>query len=127
MNQEPFEKLDREFDELLKVEREKGVSPGMLRGFSASVESKILQKQERKVRPFIAPVLVPAFAVMLLASLVIFNNHSFQAPSPKPYMNMLLTSTADLTEEISALQELGVWGEEDEEVLEVSDLEVAPE
>lgn len=127
MNSESFEKLDQDFMDRLKSRREKGVPPEMLRDFSASVEAKIREKEAGKGsmpsgRRWITPVLVPAFAVMLLASVVVFKSPSFHMPSPQPYMNMMLTSNADLSDEISALEELGVWGDEDEKILDISDL-----
>lgn len=132
MSNESFEKRDQDFMEKLKTEREKGVSPEILRGFSASVEAKIRQKEVKKCnRPLgarlMAPVLVPVFAVILLASVVVFKNPSFHMPGPEPTMAMMLTSTADLSDEIAALEELGVWGDEDSELLDISGLEAMPE
>ena len=35
---------------------------------------------------------------------------------------MILTSTVDLSDEIAALEELGVWWDEDEKILDIPDL-----
>ena len=135
MTGESFEKLDQEFMDKLKAEREKTVSSGILKGFSASVSATIDEKEKkssetaiREVRHrWILPVMAPAFAVILLASAVAVKNPFFHAPSSMSYMDMMLVGTADLAEEISALEELGLWGDEDREILGVSDLEAAPE
>ena len=128
MNKDDFEKLDEEFMDRLKTERQKSVSPGILKGFSASVMAKISERG-KKTAPVrsLAPVWVPAFAVILLASAAAVKIPFFSVPSPAPYLNLMIAGTADLSEEISALEDLGVWGDEDREILGVSDLEVASE
>ena len=127
MDEKSFEKRDQEFMEALKTEREKGVSPEFLRGFSASVEAKIRQKESRQENRHLTPFLLPAFAVMILASFLVLKHPSFQAPAPQISMNMILTGTADLADEILAMEELGSWGDDDQEDLGVSDLEALPE
>ena len=128
MSQGSFEELDNDFMKQLRTEREKSVAPAILKGFSASVLAKIEQKNKKPAGArLIAPVLVPAFAMILLASVFALKNPSFQMPSAQPYMDMMLAGTADLSDEISAFEELGVWGDEDQEILGVSDLDAAPE
>jgi hypothetical protein len=127
MDKKPFEQMDQEWMNRLKDKRESGVSPELMRGFSASVEAKIEARTAKKLKPFLAPMMIPAFAVMLVASLVIFKNPVFQTISVNPAMEMMLTSTADVADEIAAFQQLGLWGEEDQEELGVSDLEVVSE
>ena len=126
MTDEPFEKLDQDFMERLKTEREKGVSPEILKGFSASVQARILEKEAKKEKKSFhareaSRILVPAFAVILLALVAVFRKPSFYMSPPRPMMGIMLTSATDLSDEISALEELGGWSDEDEKILDIPD------
>ena len=127
MDDKKFEKIDKELMHRFATDRQKGTPEELFKGFSASVEAKIQERQQRRFKPFAAPMLVPAFVVIFLASWVVLKQPTFQTPTARPYMGMLLTSASDVTEEIAALQELGAWGDADREALGVSDLEVLPE
>ena len=136
MNGESFEKLDEAWMKKLKTSREKEVPSKILEGFSDSVEERIRREREEKSfrpNPFRlwAPVWVPAFAALL----VFFG---WLASGPLPFgtkipsvpvasIQLALSATSEITEEIAALRELGVWTEEDDEALNGSLEDLIPE
>ena len=123
MNKDNFEKMDEKLMQAMKPLREKGVSDGILKGFSASVERRIFLKQEgaRKPRFAFSLVGVPVLAVMLLASLVVLRSPIVMMPS-SPVISaidyaQLSNGEEDLADEITALKELGAWDENDDSLL----------
>ena len=124
------EKMDQELMRASKELREKEVSEGMLKGFSASVERRILaRKQDGSPKRFLLPALVPALAVMMLASLVVLRSPMVstpQAPQSLDYAQLDAGQT-DIEEDIAALKEIGAWSEEDESVIGATDEAIAQE
>ena len=105
MSDSHFEKADKKMMDAMKALREKRVSDGILKGFSASVERRILAKGTGPhPRPAFRATWVPVLAVMVLASLAV---------------SRVQTSSklTDIEEEIAALKEVGAWSDEDESVL----------
>ena len=136
MNEEPFEKLDEVWMKKFKSFREKKVPSKILEGFGASVEGRIHREQEEKIsrpNPFRlwAPVWVPAFAALLvffgwLASVRL--PFGTQTPMmPPASLPFAFTTTSEITEEIAALRDLGLWTEEDDETLNGSPEDLIPE
>ena len=110
MNDERFKKSDEQMMDVMKTLREKRVSDGILKGFSASVERRILAKEQTgpRPRPAFRAAWVPVLTVMVLASLVV----SRVQTGPK---------LTDIEEEIAALKEVGAWSDDDDaQVLELS-------
>ena len=119
MTDKYFEPMDEKLMDSMKTLREKEVSEGMLKGFSASVERRILAKQqaERSPRAAFSPGWVPALAVMVLASLVVLRLPSepvSQVSQSTGHTRLSNNKEVDVEDEIAALKELGVWSDEDE-------------
>ena len=122
MKDQAFEKMDEAFMNRLKAVREKRTPSKIASQFSASVERKILEKQMKKsLRPgFLnwAPVWVPAFGVLLLfASTAVLHYpaglHPHRAGARIP-LKISAHSNSEISDEVTLLQELGEWTEEDE-------------
>ncbi len=119
MTKEPFEKMDESLMRRMKDLRERNIPPEILKGFSASVEARIREKeapvfQARPARSFI-PVWVPALAVLIVSvGLAVYVPHSST-------IQLASANVAEISEEIAALRELGVWTEEDEKAIGVSE------
>ena len=116
MTQEPFEKMDESLMQRMKDLRERNIPPEILKGFSASVESRIREKQtpafEARPRRSFLPVWVPAFAVLILAvGLMLYVPRSSD-------IQLASAEVTEISEEITTLRELGVWTEEDEQTLD---------
>src|SRR3989338_824173 len=116
MTQEPFEKIDESLMGRMKHLRERNIPPEILKGFSASVESRIREKQtpafEDRPRRFFMPAWVPALAVLIVVvglTLYIPRSSDIQLAS---------ANVTEISEEITTLRELGVWTEEDEQTLD---------
>ena len=107
-----FKKLDEQWMKSMKPVREKQVTDGILKGFSVSVERRILAKKEASLsgRRAVSPVWVPVLAVMVLASLAVLR--SPVAP-PVEYAE-LDNKTTDVEEDIAVLKELGAWTDQDD-------------
>ena len=129
MTKESFEKMDQAWMEKLKTERQRKVPWEILKGFSASVEKRILQKQARPSFGLVpsrawAPVVVPVLAVMVLASVAVLRLPLSDRGAISPSGAIQLAqanNTSEVDEEIAALKELGAWTEEDEQALGVGD------
>ena len=107
--------MDKSLMEGLKELREKKVPPVYLKGFSESIERKILDQEGKKSFVFEWPrftvsVWVPALAVLVLA-VTLVTHHPLGMRS----------LTEELSEEIDVIAELGEWSEEDESSLESFD------
>ena len=116
MTQEPFEKMDESLMRRMKDLRERNIPPEILKGFSASVESRIREKQtpafEARPRRFFMPAWVPAFAVLIVAvGLTLYTSRSSD-------IQLASANVTEISEEITTLRELGVWTEEDEQTLD---------
>ncbi len=131
MNDEQFKKMDDQWMKATKELREKKVSDGILKGFSASVERRIAGETP-KTRPVRVPAWAPVMAVLVLASLVVLRTPGLTPPPAAPAQAVdyaQLPETNDLDEEIAALKAVGAWSEADEALLgaseeaEIEDLE----
>ena len=117
MNEQNFEKMDQEWMNATKEIREKKVSEGMLKGFSASVERRILATERPTRNAWTASSWVPAMAILLLASLVVLRLPStFKpvAPVSQSVEYAQLHDSNGVSEEIAALKEVGAWNEADD-------------
>lgn len=126
MNDKNFKKMDETWMKKIQPIRDKKVSEGMLKGFSASVERRIASDEPAPAgrRRVFAPVWAPVMAVMVLASLVVLRSPIISNSLLKPAMTPMELAQAidnskdDVQEEIEVLKALGVWDEvEDEKVL----------
>ncbi len=127
MAKEPFEKMDEYFMKRLKGARHKNVPEATLRDFSRAVRENILKKEEKKTVKlprlrFFAPVWVPTFAVLVIASLVIFRIPfaDRQLAGLPGHAVSLGSGISDIAEEIAVLRELGVWTDKDESEIDPS-------
>ena len=121
MAPESFEKQDKAFMEALKGTREKKVPPMMLKGFSASVEKKIREKQpsleiQLKPKRVWIPVWVPVLTVLVIGSLLVLRMpYEMKGPDIVHHYKVVeLADASELSDEIAALRELGAWTDEDE-------------
>ncbi len=125
MSDKNFEAMDRSLMKDLKTAAKAPVPPDVLKGFSASVIEKI--REEDPARETYHPVLsavwlTPAFAVLILASLVVWHLPGGQEGKPlwqsavsKPAAMIQLASTVStISAEVAALRELGAWTDEDD-------------
>ncbi len=110
MDDEKFKKLDDAWMKELEGLRKEPLPPELTRGFAESVEARIRQKGVRPQKRLWArwqvpvPVLVPVFAVVLIAAAITLRNvPTFEVPAP----------AEDLGTEIALLAELGEWELED--------------
>jgi hypothetical protein len=119
MNEEQFKKMDEGWMKAAEGLREKKVSDGILKGFSASVERRLAGETPRS-RPVRALAWAPAVAVVVIASVVVLRSPILSQPTT------VLTGTVEyaqlpepdsLDEEIEALKEVGAWNEADEAFL----------
>ena len=132
MDDKKFKKMDEKMMKAMEPLRSKEVSPGILKGFSASVERKIAAAQEEvpSARPA-RLVWAPAAVMAALALFVVIQTPikgGWQGVSFTPALELAqLTSEQDIQEELSVLIELGeldeeagidLLGAEDELVLE---------
>ena len=127
MTKEPFEKIDESLMKDLRNLRERNIPPGILKGFSASVEARIREKEGEKefqVAPkkSFVPVWAPVFAVLMITLVVVlhppFKSNPFTPVSLSP--QLVSANGSDISEEIATLHELGVWTEEDEKAAGIS-------
>ena len=126
MKDHDFKKMDENLMDSMKTLREKEVSEGMLKGFSASVERRILAKRqtERAPRAAFSPGWVPALAVMVLASLVVLrlpSEHASSVSQTTEHTQLNSSKDTNIEDEIAALKELDVWSDEDESALGMGD------
>jgi hypothetical protein len=119
MSKPSFEEMDEQWQKALEKEREKEVSPDLLKNFSSSVIEKIEEKEEKKTfrLPAIvsARTFVPVFTILLLASFLVIR---------LPFESATQTANAsEIEEDIAELRELGAWNEEDEQSVGISGFE----
>jgi hypothetical protein len=123
MKEQEIEKMDQEWMRSTKDIREKKVSDGMLKGFSASVERRILAK-EQSPAPARAFSWVPAMAVLVIASVVVLRSPMVSQPTAfiqQPIEYAQLNDTDNIDDEIAALKEVGAWSDADDALLGASD------
>ena len=123
MSEAHFEKMDEQWMKLTQELREKKVSDGILKGFSTSVERRILSKQQIAKRAW-APAWVPAMAVLVIASVVALRSPMLFAPAQPIAKTMDYAQrhdTDNVVDEIAALKEMGVWSDSDEALLGEND------
>ncbi len=113
MSDKKFERMDEQWMKATKDLREKKVSDGMLKGFSTSVERRILSKEQFAKRAW-SPAWVPAMAVLVIAFAAVLH-----LPQSVDYAQ--LPNTASVDDEIAVLKEVGAWNDEDEALLGVGD------
>ena len=126
MADEPFEKMDESLMKDFKALREKEIPREIMKGFSTSVEREILKKQDQKVfRPGWfrkwTPVFVPALGVLVIVvgSILLKGPLLNHVPvSSNTSLPLALSVVSDLSEEIQALEELGVWTEADDRAVD---------
>jgi len=122
MKKEPFEKIDPGLMRELTDLRQKKVPAEILKGFSASVERRILANEEEKRSPSatpaktLVPMWAPALIVLILACTVVLKSplKVMKTPSLSPPETTQQVSPSEISDEISALRELGAWTEEDD-------------
>ncbi len=123
MNDKDFQKMDEQWMKSAKDLREKKVSDGILKGFSASVERRIISK-ERSGKRGASPAWVPAMAILVIASVVVLRSPMLSTPV-MPIVKTVdyaqLHDTDDVDDEIAALKEIGAWSDEDEALLGETD------
>ena len=119
MSEQHFEKMDQEWIKSTKDIREKKVSDGILKGFSASVERRVLAKEDTP-RPVRALSWVPAMAVLVIASVVVLRSPMMSQPAvfvPQTVDYAQLSEIDNLDDEIAALKEVGAWSDADDALL----------
>ena len=114
MSEKNFEKMDQEWMKSTKELREKKVSDGILKGFSTSVERRILAK-EQAPKPARVLSWVPAMAVLVVAFVVVMRLPDRQAGTPVDYAQ--LSEMDNIDDEIAALKEVGAWSDADDALL----------
>ncbi len=128
MTEEPFEKMDESLQEEFRALREKKVPSGILTGFSVSVAERIRaraeERERRKVRfPIWIPTLVPVLGVLVVfvwAAVLKSSSGTRTVLLPNGSVPIALSMTSDLSQEIAALEELGIWTEEDDRSVDTS-------
>ena len=119
MSEKQFEKMDEQWMKSTKDLREKKVSDGILKGFSASVERRIASEPQAPKRAR-ALVWVPAMAVVVIASAVVLRTPTLSQPTaiaPQTVDYAQLPDTDNIDEEIAALKEVGAWNDADDVLL----------
>ena len=107
MNDKDFKKIDELMMKKMEPLREQKISEGMLKGFSTSVERRLIGSAEiierKRAGRFI---LVPTLAVMLLASVVVL-----KAPVHEIQLAQAVAPADEVQDDIAILSELGVLDE----------------
>jgi hypothetical protein len=120
MNDKEFKNLDEAMMKSMKPLRDKKVSEGMLKGFSASVERKIQAGDAPAPAPVRrwAPMWVPTLAVMILASVVVLRS-PVTTTQPVTFLSApvelaQLVGTEEIQSDMELLKELGELTDEEE-------------
>ncbi len=123
MTNELFDQQDKSLMERLKAVREQKVPPAIMKGFSASVEKRIREKQpslEIQFKPKRSWVRawVPVMTVLVIGSILVLRLPIGMRGMPVAPTNQTVelaqANSNQLTDEIAALTEVGAWTEEDE-------------
>jgi hypothetical protein len=110
MKHESFEKMDEFFMKHLGLARQKSVPPESLKNFSWEVELKIRQAAEcpkPRAARFLSPIWAPVCAALILF-LVLVPHFSGN------FSSVHSVNVSEISSEIAAMREMGVWTEEDE-------------
>lgn len=114
MKNSSFKKWDKFFMEHLETSRRKTVPPEILKNFGWEVEMKIRQEQINPAKPgmmrMLSPVWMPICTVAIL--FLVLAPH-FQSG----FHRARFVNTAEIPTEIAAMREVGVWTEEDENMV----------
>ena len=106
-----FENMDEFFRKNLGAARRRPVPPEVLKNFSWEVEMKIRHQLENPPKPraarIFSPVWAPVCAVLIL-SLVLVPHF------PQGFHAVYPVNISEISSEIAAMREMGVWTEEDE-------------
>ena len=124
MNEKNLKEMDKKLMAAMKELRDREVSDGILKGFSTSVERRILARKKTETAPrrFLSPAWAPVLAVMVLASLVVL-----RGPQTVEYAQLEPSKVTEIEEEMAALKEVGVWSDDDDSILGSSDEVMAQE
>ncbi len=129
MNDKEFKNLDEAMMKSMTPIRDKKVSEGMLKGFSASVERKIQLSDAPAAAPVRrwAPVWVPTLAVMILASVVVLRS-PVTTDQPATFLSAptelaQLVSSEEIQSDVALLKELGEFSDEEEATVLGDELE----
>jgi len=141
MDRQSFEEQDKSWMDATKKEREKKVPSAIMKGFSASIESKIRQNQPSleikfKSKRVWVPVWAPVFAVLVIGSVLVLRSPAGTSRgvlqyAPDKTVQLAQANVTQLSDEIAALREIGAWTDEDEKSIgvitdaELEDLELA--
>ncbi len=127
MNDKEFKNLDEAMMKSMKPLRDKKVSEGMLKGFSASVERKIHAGDAPAAAPARrwAPMWVPTLAVMILASVVVLRS-PVTTTQPVTFLSSpmelaQLVGTEEIQSDMALLKELGELTDEEEDAAVLGD------
>ena len=137
MHDEQFKKMDESWMKNLKKLREEKTPPALMEGFSVSVKGRILEEETRKaltINPLgsfrrLAPLWVPTFAVLIIASAVVLKSPAGRRPYPAPTVKTagaVSVNASEVNDEIEALRQMGAWTEDDEDDV-AGPLEIIPE
>lgn len=122
MSEEKFESLDESFKKETAGSKLPVPEP-LLRDFSSAVMEKIRERQipQETKAPRFVPWLVPTFAVLVLASAVVWRMplRPNEVPSGAVQVMNLTANVASIADEIAALRELDAWTEEDDASAEI--------
>ena len=124
MSKQQFEKMDEQWMKATKDLREKKVSDGILKGFSASVERRILAAEPQAPKRVRTLAWVPAMAVLVIASVVVLRTPLLSQPTAIVAQKVdyaQLPDTDNIDEEIAALKEVGAWSDADDALLGTGD------
>ncbi len=120
MNDKDFKNLDEAMMKNMAPLRDKKVSDGILKGFSASVERKIRSNDAPAAAPVrrFAPVWVPTLAVMILASVVVLRS-PVTTTQPVTFLSASeelaqSVDSEDIQNDMALLKELGELTDEEE-------------
>ena len=122
MDDKQFKKIDERMMKAMKPLREREVSEGMLKGFSASVERRIAANNAPRETSAPRLVWAPAAVAMVFALFVVLKSpvqSSFQLqPLGTPTMELAqLVSEEEIQDDVAVLMELGEIDSEDSDVL----------
>jgi len=116
MNDKDFQKMDEKWMKSTKDIREKKVSDGILKGFSASVERRIIPT-EHSVKRWQSPAWVPVMAVLVIASVIVLRSPILSEPGTTSVETVDSAEPIDIDaveSEIADLRAIGSWNDEDD-------------
>jgi hypothetical protein len=122
MKKDNFDKWDEKLEKKFKELPKKEISPILLNQLGDAIADKLSERQLAKAPRSMQwiPIGIPAFAVCLLAFVVIVRMPVSPTFPIQKAPIQLASNTQDIDEEIAALRELGVWTEDDEKEIGIS-------